>query len=515
MLALPKQIRRQISVTETVPAPIGGWNARDPLAKMKPTEAVRLDNWFPSTGSVDVRKGSLTWATGMTGTIESLMSYNSPSVNQLFGAVDEFIYDVSASGAVGAAEVSGLSSAQWQHINFTTSGGSFLYIVNGVDTPYVYDGATWTAVTAVSTPAITNVTTTDLINIWQFKSRIWFVEKNTLSAWYLPTSAVGGAAVEFPLNAFCRRGGYLMAGGTWTIDAGDGVDDYQVFVTSEGEVLVYQGTDPASASTFALVGRFELGNPIGRRCLTKFAGDLLYVSMYGVVPMSSALQSSRTNPRVALTDRIRGAMSDAARAYNTNFGWQTILYTRGDAILLNVPISATESEQYVMNVITGAWCRFTGWPAACFEVHEDELYFGMADQTVKAWAGSEDYGSVNIVADAKSAFNPFGYTQQKMFTMARPIIVSNQVPPLEIGINVDYEDEDPSGAVFGTAGTGGVWGTGLWGTMLWGGEDLVLKNWLGLTGIGFTAATRLKYEGKNYDVSWVSTDFVFQKGLVL
>jgi hypothetical protein len=51
--------------------------------------------------------------------------------------------------------------------------------------------------------------------------------------------------------------------------------------------------------------------------------------------------------------------------------------------------------------------------------------------------------------------------------------------------------------------------------MLWGGAGIVIKNWLGLFGVGFTAATRLKYEGKNYSVSWVSTDFVYEPGAVL
>jgi hypothetical protein len=32
----------------SVPAPVGGWNARDPLAKMKPLDAVTLDELVPA-----------------------------------------------------------------------------------------------------------------------------------------------------------------------------------------------------------------------------------------------------------------------------------------------------------------------------------------------------------------------------------------------------------------------------------------------------------------------------------
>ena len=42
---------------QSVPAPIGGWNTRDALEAMEPTDAVTLDNWFPTTGKLTVRKG--------------------------------------------------------------------------------------------------------------------------------------------------------------------------------------------------------------------------------------------------------------------------------------------------------------------------------------------------------------------------------------------------------------------------------------------------------------------------
>ena len=79
---------------------------------------------------------------------------------------------------------------------------------------------------------------------------MWVIENDTLSAWYLPVDSVGGAATEYDLSGIFRLGGYLLAGGTWTMDAGEGVDDYWIAVTSEGEVVVYQGTDPSSANTW-------------------------------------------------------------------------------------------------------------------------------------------------------------------------------------------------------------------------------------------------------------------------
>ena len=101
-----------------------------------------------------------------------------------------------------------------------------------------------------------------------------------------------------------------------------------VFVTSWGEVLVYKGTDPSSANTWALVGVWQIGAPVGRRCIMKYAGDLLIICQDGVYPMSSALQSSRVNPKVALTNKIQFAVSDAVTNYGSNFGWQLISFPK-------------------------------------------------------------------------------------------------------------------------------------------------------------------------------------------
>jgi len=42
-MAVPQQRR---AVTASLPAPIGGWNARDSLAEMNPLDAVQMVNFF-------------------------------------------------------------------------------------------------------------------------------------------------------------------------------------------------------------------------------------------------------------------------------------------------------------------------------------------------------------------------------------------------------------------------------------------------------------------------------------
>ena len=142
-------------------------------------------NYFPGVSSVNLRGGYSKHATGLPGQVETIMTYNGAATSKMFAASGTGFYDVTSSGAVGSAVVSGLTNARWEYINITTPGGNFLYAVNGVDKPRLYDGSTWTAIDGSSTPAITGVTTTALSNITLFKNRVWFVQKDTLKAWYL------------------------------------------------------------------------------------------------------------------------------------------------------------------------------------------------------------------------------------------------------------------------------------------------------------------------------------------
>ena len=78
-------IQRTSNNVASLPAPVGGWNARDSLANMAPTDAVTLDNLFPGVSSVGLRGGYQNHVTGITGQVETLMTYNGGSTDKMFG----------------------------------------------------------------------------------------------------------------------------------------------------------------------------------------------------------------------------------------------------------------------------------------------------------------------------------------------------------------------------------------------------------------------------------------------
>lgn len=511
-------VQRQAANVASLPAPIGGWNARDSLANMAPTDAVTLENMFPTVSNVVLRGGYTRHATGLGGQVQTLMAYSAGNSQKLYAiaATTNSVYDVTTAGAVGAAKVSGLTNAIWEYINVTTAGGNYLYAVNGVDKPILFNGTTWVRVDGASTPAVTGVTTTSLSNITLFKNRVWFIEKNTLKAWYLPTSSVGGAAQVLDLSAVAKYGGHLVDLDTWTIDAGYGVDDNLVFVTSNGEVIVYRGTDPSSAATWALAGIWKLGSPIGARAMLKYAGDLLLLTYDGLLPMAQSLQSSRLDPRVALSNKIQGAIAAATSAYGGNHaavGWQIVYSAKNNAVWINVPVADNQQEQYVMNTITASWCKFTGWGAFCWEIYEDEPYFGGDGFVGKAWDSTYTDHTSNISTNTLQAFNYFDSRGvKKYFTRARPSIFTNGQPEIFVGMNVDFQIENNAAALSYAGTSPGLWGTGLWDYAVWGANLAITNTWQGITGIGYCGALQFNSASSGLQIEWASTDVVFQTG---
>lgn len=522
MLSQPR--RQQTAKTTSIPAPVKGLNSKDAIANMEPTFALALDNVFCTPTTVDTRNGCENWVTGITGWIETITHYTSGTANKIFAAATTKVYDVTSQGAVGAAVVSSQTSARYQSTQFATAGGAFLYMVNGVDKPLLYDGSAWVKVDGVSTPAITGVTTTTLIHVNAFKNRLWFVEKNTLHMWYLPINSIAGAASKYDLSSIFQRGGYLVAMMTWTIDNVSGVDDYAVFITSEGEVAIYKGYDPDFAATFTLVGLFRMGRPVGPRCFVKMGSDNAVICADGVVLLSKELTTDRSLSS-ALSYNITNLITDDFNAYSANFGWQPVYFPIGNKLIINVPQTENSRQyQYVMNTITGAWSTWNkenaGFNSACWDVFEDQIYFGGNGFVAHADFEENDLGN-SIISDIKPAFSYFdGLGQEKYFTMVRPIFLSDGTITPTFALCLDYANTSPpapplSGGVLG----GSPWDTSPWDVSPWSinslGGSQVNKNWQTIGGIGYAASLRMATNTLNVSASLQSIDYVYELGGVL
>jgi hypothetical protein len=333
-----------------------------------------------------------------------------------------------------------------------------------------------------------------------------------MRVWYLPVVSIGGAAQSFDLSSLFGAGGYLVAMATISADSGTGMDDFAVFISSEGEIAVYKGIDPSSAATWYLVGVFTVGAPVGRRCFAQYGADALIVSKDGVLPLSKALLSARTNTSIAISDKIQQAMSEATSLYGSLFGWEIVIYPEENLVVLNVPISATTSYQYVMFALNGSWCRFTGWNASTFARMGSALYMGMSGKVMRAYSGTSD-AVANISGDALASFQYHGGMTLKRYTMARPIIATESSNiGLVLGLNVDFDTTAPTGTPSVTSSSSGTWDSALWDTGSWGGNFTISKGWQSVGGVGYCAALHMKAASNSSGLKWQSTDYVYERG---
>ena len=364
---------------------------------------------------------------------------------------------------------------------------------------------------------ITGINSNKFVNVNLFKNRLYFTEENSMRVWYLPVNSIAGEALQLDFGGIARNGGYVQAMGTWTLDAGQGADDYAVFVTNMGEVIVYNGTDPNDAATWALKGVWQLGYIFNRRCFYKWSGDLLLLTQDGLVPLASALQSSRLDPRINLTDKIYYAISQAATLYSINFGWQIAYYASENMLIINVPINSG-TQQFVMNTISKSWANFTSIPALCWELSNDQMYFGGTGFVGHFWNAYSDDGN-NINAEAQQAYSYFDARGQlKRFTMIRPIFqTDNGIPSVLAGINVDFATQNDLGSVSFNAQNAaiGSWDNAIWDESQWGGALSITKSWQGVTGIGYSGGVVMKIASQGIDVHWASTDYVMERGGIL
>lgn len=500
----PNRRASAVSTAAGAPAPVGGLNARDSLALMPATDAITMDNVFPERSYAEIRRGFASYATGLGAAGETIMTWGGAVPKMLTVAAGN-VFDVTSPGAVGAAIKTGLTNSRLQRVMFTNTGGSYLVMVNGADGVMTYNGAAW------ATQVITGATATTFTNVASWKRRLWFVQGGSTKAWYLGTDAIAGAATALDLGGVWRLGGSLVAILTSSFDsAGSGLDEYIGFVSSLGEIAVYRGSDPASATTFALVGTFRIGSPVGTRFFAQMGGDMALITTDGVVSLMQSMQVDRSGIlATSVTDKIGPLIAAAYQAFGTNFGWGLQVYPRGHRLILNIPQGPDASIQYVMNTLSGAWCRYTGHDALDWALLGDQLFFvGAAGTVFQADAGADDDGA-GIPWKMRLAFRDFRTARQKRFLRVRPLIMANGAPNAVLAMDVDYAEQQVVNVPLSTP-SGAVWDTAVWDADVWAGGPENYRNWSSVSGIGYVGSIRMEGISRGLEMQISAFDVQFE-----
>lgn len=365
------------------------------------------------------------------------------------------------------------------------------------------------------TPGISGVDPTLLINCDAINSRVWFVEKNSTRAWYLPLNSISGTAQTVDLASLAKLGGTLAGVFSWTQASAFGLQNSNltVFITSEGEAFVFSGYDPTNATTWTLAARGRIGPPVGNRFWLRVGTDVIIVGRDGVINLSKALQIDRYNESSASSYKIVNNISTDVTAYNLNFGWQLQQFPLVGMLIVNVPETENGvAHQYVMNTINGAWARYTGIAANCFEYISDKLYFGgNAGVVYRAETGYTDNGKP-ITSIAQQAYTFLGDSgAPKRFTALRPITKTATNVTLTMDISVDFDARTPtSQPSLGTTGGALMWPFP-WPSA-WSNTVLNSRRLQFASGVGYAVSVVATATTNGAPLSWQATDILYERG---
>jgi hypothetical protein len=432
-------------------------------------------NWYPVNGvavnTLDYDGGTVAFARGETVTGA--------------GGANATILAINGDAASGTLYIGPVTSGPFVDDEVLTGSVAGAAVADGAES-------------ALSSVTITNVNTDDLSQVWSFASRLFFVEEDTMSAWYLPVNAIGGAAAELRFSSIFQKGGSLLFGASWSIDAGDGPDDLCVFVSTEGEVLVYQGTDPSSASTWSQVGRYDIGKPLGIKATMKAGGDLLVATDVGLVSLSMAINKDVVAlSKTGVSKPVYPAWADYV-TQRGDLSWEIAKWTVKSFMVVSLPRSnnALDAECLVVNLETGKWGHIVGWDTRCVAIYDDRGFFGANDGNVyEMERGGSDNGSP-YTCTYVGQFDHMDMPEvTKTAMQARAVFKAAGPFNYKLSASANYLTSLPAAPSSSDDYISSQWDVGLWDEAIWDGSTTtyaVTSQWVSIGKTGYTLAPQIQ-----------------------
>lgn len=511
--------------TVTLPAPTRGLVLNENMAATEPGAALHMENWFPLATGVRLRNGLEKFATiSASNAVNSMWPFSTTTTDFLFAADDTNIFDISSPAdatTIPTADVTGQTAGYYVTAAMATSGGEFLYAVNGADDAQLFDGTNWQAVNNGSSPiSVTSATTSQWACCWVHANRLFFGNKDSLTVDYLPVESVGGAASQFNLRGVFDEGGALLFGTVWSVDAGDGLDDKCVFVSNKGEVAVYEGTDPSSS--FALVGKYKIGRPLGRKAFYRRGGDVLIATEGGIVPLSAVFSEDMVDLSLAAATRPIEPEWTAEAALRTTYPWEFIKWERANQLVTVMPAGVSDDlRSFVRNMETKAWCEYTGWDMRCGCTFGDQGYIGTSDgEIMQIERGGDDDGAL-FTGRLALSFSDLGQgSAHKSILQARALFRARTPFNVRTSVSANYGLEWPavpnSVADFPSSEWDDAqWDVGLWGTL---NPYAVTQNWQSIGMAGHAVAPMVQITSGTDSrpiVELMGIDLTFRRGGVV
>lgn len=497
-----------------VPAPIGGLNTVAPAAAMPAANVLWAYNVVPAAKGLRSRHGYREHCTGLTGggpvAVPEVMAFQGATSSRLFATTATGIWDVTVSSAAPSqvlafADSDGL--AGWGvHLNYVTAAGHYLLYADEVNGLHIYTEATdtWARVPfGAGVGEISGVDPANVVHVASHKNRLWLTERDSARVWYLDAGAIFGAATSFAMGRQFRQGGTLVGCWSWTYDGGAGLDDSLVAVSTGGDVVVYQGTDPASATTWGLQGTWSVPPPpAGRRICSDVGGDLLLLTRSGIRALSSLVSGvAPQDKRGDAAGNIANRFAELAAERGNLRGWAIHPHPTDNALLVTVPAPDGPTEQLAYYLPTASWWPYRGLPMMGVGTLNGILYFGTRDGRVCAntgWVdnvGRTDSSTWSAIACGfLSAYQQVGGAGVRKLEMFRPTFLG-EVANVASLVTARYNYDTSEPAHPGGNGGGGpsAWDSAIWGAALWGSDETLTSKVQGAAGVGREVALAVQW----------------------
>ena len=493
---VPGQYAQRLNAM-TIPAPVRGLVLSENPAFMKPGGAQILDNWKPTLRGLALRGGCIRWCElPETTPVISAFEYASGNTQRMYAGNATKLYEVTT--LVPVLIKSGQTSGNYSEAQLANAAGDWLIVVNEAgDLPLRYDGTTWTTLSSneISGPNGSPVEHgANLVHVNKYRNRLFFIEKNSMNAWYLGIDSIGGALSKIPLSGAATRGGKLLFSATWSIDAGDGIDDKLVFCTDLGELLIFTGSNPSDQNNWRQEGRYQIGKPMGMNAYITLGGDLLIATTDGIVPVSATIsKDSQILELAMITANIRSMWREEVAAKKT-WAWTMERWDEYGGMFVTWPGGPVGNRLCaVVNTATNAWARFVGYDATCFIRMRGDMFFGTQDGVImQADRGGYDDGQP-YVATMVGGWEMFGSApNETVWHQARAMFTTKQNQDFnpQLAATIDYNITVPTPPPTVTDfGVLDVWDQGRWDVALWDAEappNQPLVRHTGWTSIGMT-----------------------------
>lgn len=368
---------------------------------------------------------------------------------------------------------------------------------------------------------ITGADTRTFSYVWVYKNRLWFIQKDSFTAWYLEPDSISGEASKFDMGADFTEGGKLLLGSGWSLDtSGDGgLSEQNAFFSDEGQVVVYQGLSPEPDQGWSKVGTYKIGKPLGKLAWQRAGGDIILATDIGYVPLSQAV------------NRDIAALSPGAVSYPIETAWNELVEERRSAewkcaiwpeqqmVVIGTPTVADTSPMCVVaNARTGAWARFTGWHITSLCVFQGRMFFGSTEgKVIEAYVTGMDEDAPFTASVIPQFLDMGSPASKKVPTLARATTRSSYDVVHKLNSNRDYQTTLPAPPSAAPLDVSGVWGGAIWGESTWGGrrDKQTQQEWQSVGGEGYALAPGLQITSGSIiplDTELVSLQLLYTTG---